>query len=57
LLEREVRQVLADKSLRETFRKRDLWVVGSAPAETAARIKAGFELWRDVVKRTGMKAN
>jgi tripartite-type tricarboxylate transporter receptor subunit TctC len=57
LLARETRQVLADEDLRSSFRKRDLWVVGSTPAETAARIKAGLELWRDVVKRTGMKAN
>ena len=25
------------------------------PAETAARIKAGYAVWADVVKRTGMK--
>jgi tripartite-type tricarboxylate transporter receptor subunit TctC len=56
LLQREVRQAVDAPDLKESFRKRDIWVVGSTPAEAAARIKAGFELWADVVKRTGMKS-
>ena len=54
-IEREARQVLSDQELRESLRRQDIWVVGSTPAEAAARIKAGYELWADVVKRTGMK--
>ena len=56
LLEREVRQVLTAPEIRDGFRKQDIWVVGSTSAEAAARIKAGYELWGDVVKRSGMKA-
>jgi tripartite-type tricarboxylate transporter receptor subunit TctC len=56
LLQREVRQAVDVPELRDSFRKQDIWVVGSTPAEAAARIKAGFELWADVVKRTGMKS-
>ena len=55
LLQREVRQAVDAPELKESFRKRDIWVVGSTTAEAAARIKAGFELWADIVKRTGMK--
>ena len=55
LLEREVRQAIDTPEFKDSFRKQDIWVVGSTPAEAAARIKAGFELWADVVKRTGMK--
>ena len=43
------------KEFRDRFSKQDIWIVGSTPAEAAARIKAGYEVWADVVKRTGMK--
>jgi tripartite-type tricarboxylate transporter receptor subunit TctC len=56
LLEREVREALQAPDLRESFRKQDLRIVGSTPAEAEAFIKADTELWADVVKRTGMKA-
>jgi tripartite-type tricarboxylate transporter receptor subunit TctC len=56
-IEREARQVLGDQELRDSLRRQDIWVVGSTPAEAAARIKAGCELWADVVKRTGMKVD
>ncbi len=56
LLEREVRQVLMAPEIRDGFRKQDIWVVGSTSAEAAARIKAGYELWGNVVKRSGMKS-
>jgi tripartite-type tricarboxylate transporter receptor subunit TctC len=57
LLQREVQQALDSPDLKEKFRRQDIWVVGSTPAEAAARIKAGFDLWADVVKRTGMKVD
>jgi hypothetical protein len=41
----------------DRFRQQDIWIVASTPAETAARIKTGYELWGDVVKRTGMKVD
>jgi tripartite-type tricarboxylate transporter receptor subunit TctC len=55
-LQREVRQAVEAPELKESFRKQDIWVVGSTPAEAAARIKAGYDLWADVVKRTGMRS-
>jgi tripartite-type tricarboxylate transporter receptor subunit TctC len=55
LLQRDVRQAVDDKEFRDRFAKQDIWIVASTPAETAARIKAGYELWAGVVKRTGMK--
>jgi tripartite-type tricarboxylate transporter receptor subunit TctC len=54
LLEREVRQALSSQEIKDSFSKQDLWIVASTPAEASARIKAGFDLWADVVKRTGM---
>jgi tripartite-type tricarboxylate transporter receptor subunit TctC len=55
LLEHEVRKAITTSEFAERFNKQDIWVVASTPAETAARIKAGQELWADVVTRTGMK--
>ena len=55
LLQREVRQAITTPEFEDRFRQQDIWIVASTPAETAARIKAGYELWADVVKRTGMK--
>ena len=55
LLEHEVRKAITTPEFEERFKKQDIWVVASTPAETAARIKAGRELWADVVARTGMK--
>jgi tripartite-type tricarboxylate transporter receptor subunit TctC len=55
LLQREVRRALDAPDLKDSLRRQDIWVVGSTPAEAEARIKAGFNLWADVVKRTGMK--
>jgi tripartite-type tricarboxylate transporter receptor subunit TctC len=55
LLEREVRQAISTTEFRDRFNKQDIWIVASTPAETASRIKAGFDLWADVVVRTGMK--
>jgi hypothetical protein len=40
---------------RDRFSKQDIWIVASTSAQAASRIKAGFDLWRDVVVRTGMK--
>jgi tripartite-type tricarboxylate transporter receptor subunit TctC len=54
-LEREVRLAIDPKEFRDRFSKQDIWIVASTPAETAARIKAGYAIWADVVKRTGMK--
>jgi tripartite-type tricarboxylate transporter receptor subunit TctC len=55
LLEREVRQAVGTAEFRDRFSKQDIWIVASTSAEAAARIKAGFDLWGDVVARTGMK--
>jgi tripartite-type tricarboxylate transporter receptor subunit TctC len=55
LLEREVRQAIGTAEFRDRFSKQDIWIVASTSAEAAARIKAGFDLWGDVVARTGMK--
>jgi tripartite-type tricarboxylate transporter receptor subunit TctC len=55
LLEREVRQAIDTTEFRDRFSKQDIWIVASTSAQAASRIKAGFELWRDVVVRTGMK--
>ena len=55
MLEREVRQAIDPKEFRDRFSKQDIWIVASTPAEATARIKAGFAVWADVVKRTGMK--
>jgi tripartite-type tricarboxylate transporter receptor subunit TctC len=55
LLEREVRQAIDTVEFRDRFSKQDIWIVASTSAEAASRIKAGFDLWRDVVVRTGMK--
>ena len=56
LLEHEVRKAITTSEFEERFKKQDIWVVASTPAETAARIKAGRELWADVVVRSGMKS-
>jgi tripartite-type tricarboxylate transporter receptor subunit TctC len=56
LLEREVRQAISTTEFRDRFNKQDIWIVASTPAETASRIEAGFDLWADVVVRTGMKS-
>jgi len=56
LLEHEVRKAITTPEFEERFKKQDIWVVASTPAETAARIKAGRELWADVVVRSGMKS-
>jgi tripartite-type tricarboxylate transporter receptor subunit TctC len=55
MLEREVRQSIDTKEFRDRFSTQDIWIVASTPAEASARIKAGFVIWADVVKRTGMK--
>jgi tripartite-type tricarboxylate transporter receptor subunit TctC len=55
LLEREVRQAVDTPEFRGRFAKQDIWIVASTSAEAASRIKAGFDLWGDVVARTGMK--
>jgi len=55
LLEREVRKAITTPEFADRFNKQDIWIVASTPAETAARIKAGRELWADVVARTGTK--
>jgi len=57
LLEREVRQAISTMEFKERFSKQDIWIVASTPQETASRIKAGFDLWADVVVRTGMKGD
>jgi tripartite-type tricarboxylate transporter receptor subunit TctC len=55
-LQREIRQGVYTQELKDRFSQQDIWIVASTPAETAARIKAGDELWAKVVKQTGMKA-
>jgi tripartite-type tricarboxylate transporter receptor subunit TctC len=55
LLERETRHAIDTEEFRERFRKQDIWIVGSTNQEAAARIRAGYELWADVVKRTGIE--
>ena len=55
MLEREVRQVIDPQEFRDRFSKQDIWIVASTPAEAAARIKTGYGVWADIVKRTGMK--
>ena len=55
LLEREVRQAIDTPEFRDRFAKQDIWIVASTSAEAASRIKAGFDLWGNVVARTGMK--
>jgi tripartite-type tricarboxylate transporter receptor subunit TctC len=57
LLERVMRQELSSQEFRDSFRPQDIWIVGSTAAEAAARIRAGYEMWADVVKRAGMRAN
>ena len=57
LLEREVRQATDTPEFRDRFAKQDIWIVASTSAEAASRIKAGFDLWGDVVARTGMKSD
>src|SRR5262249_6841910 len=56
ILEEHVRTALKAPAIVESFRKQDLRIVSSTPGEAAARIKAHSELWADVVKRTGMRA-
>jgi tripartite-type tricarboxylate transporter receptor subunit TctC len=56
LLEREVRQAISTTEFRDRFNKQDIWIVASTRAETASRIKAGLDLWADIVVRTGMKS-
>ena len=56
-IQRDVHQALQDKALQDNLRRRDIWVVGSTSAEAASRIEAGYGLWADVVKRTGMRAD
>ena len=55
MLEREVRRAIDTQEFRDRFSKQDIWIVASTPAEATARIKAGFAIWADIVKRTGMK--
>ena len=55
LLERETRQAIDTTEFRDRFAKQDIWIVASTSGEAASRIKAGFDLWGDVVVRTGMK--
>ena len=56
LLEQHVRQALKSPDIQESFRRQDLRIVGSTALEAAGRIKADTELWADVVRRTGMRA-
>lgn len=56
LLEREVRKAIDTPEFRDRFSKQDIWIVASTAAEAASRIKAGSDLWADVVVRTGMKS-
>ena len=56
LLQQTIHQAIDTPEFRDRFSQQDIWIVGSSPAETAARIKAGDKLWADVVRQTGMKA-
>jgi tripartite-type tricarboxylate transporter receptor subunit TctC len=57
LLERETRQGMTAQEVRDALRKQDIWIIASTPAEAEARVKAGFDHWGDVVRRTGMKVD
>lgn len=56
LLQRQVHRAIDPPHFRDRFSKQDIWIVGSTPAETAARIEAGSRLWSRVIEQTGMKA-
>jgi len=56
LLQGEVHRGIDTPEFRDRFSKQDIWIVGSTPAETVARIAAGNRIWSDVIKQTGMKA-
>jgi tripartite-type tricarboxylate transporter receptor subunit TctC len=56
LLQREVHQAIDTPEFRDRFAKQDIWIVGSTTAQTAARIAAGNQVWSNVIKQVGMKA-
>jgi tripartite-type tricarboxylate transporter receptor subunit TctC len=56
LLQREVHQAIDTPEFRDRFAKQDIWIVGSTAAQTAARIAAGNQVWSNVIKQAGMKA-
>jgi tripartite-type tricarboxylate transporter receptor subunit TctC len=55
LLQDKVRRAVDTPEFKDRFSKQDIWIVGSTPAETAARIAAGNDIWSKVVRQTGMK--
>lgn len=55
LLADKIRPAITTQEFKDRFSQQDIWIVGSTPDEAAARIKAGYALWADVVKRSGMK--
>jgi tripartite-type tricarboxylate transporter receptor subunit TctC len=57
LLQREIRQAVDTPDFKNRFSQQDIWIVASTPAETADRVKAGYDLWGKVVKQTSMKGD
>lgn len=56
LLQGEIHRAIDTPEFRDRFSKQDIWIVGSTPAETVARIAAANQVWSNVIKQTGMKA-
>jgi len=54
LLEREVREALTSRDLRDKLRAQDILVEWTGSADTKTRIAADAKLWAKVVKATGM---
>ena len=55
LLQGEIYRAIDTPEFKDRFSKQDIWIVGSTPAETAARIAAANDVWSKVVQQTGMK--
>ena len=55
-LERDARQALMNEDLRKKFAPQDVKILASGSEETAALIKAEFDLWSGVAKAANMKA-
>lgn len=56
LLQGEVHRAIDTPEFRDRFSKQDIWIVGSTPAETTARIAAGNQIWSNIIEQAGMKA-
>jgi tripartite-type tricarboxylate transporter receptor subunit TctC len=54
-LQREIARTVSLAEIRERFAADGLEPVGSTPAELAARMRADYENWSQVVKKIGLK--